>query len=186
MPQLVLINGAPGVGKSTLAQRLAQTRPMTLALDIDAIRYALGGWQEQLPESGLAACRLAAAMASEHLRAGHDVVVSQYLGQVVFIRELESLARSIGADWHEIVLEIDAEKLTTRLQRRHVAPDRAEHTINNGLAGPEDAPSFVDSIGDLLLKRPAAVRIDAGGDADQTLRNVENALAAGGGDARSH
>lgn len=85
----MLINGAPGVGKSTLADRLAQTRSMTLALDIDAIRYAISGWQELMPESGHAACRLAAAMASEHLRAGHDVVISQFLGQTWFICELE-------------------------------------------------------------------------------------------------
>lgn len=186
MARLVLINGAPGVGKSTLAQRLAQTRPMSLALDIDAIRYAIGGWQEQMPASGLAACRLAAAMAAEHLSSGHNVIVSQYLGQVVFISELESLARKVGAEWHEIVLEIDAEALAERLRKRRLTPDRTEHVINNGLAGPEDAPSFVDSMKALLLKRPAAVRIDASGDAEETLRKTEDALAAGGDDARSH
>lgn len=48
MSRLVLINGAPGAGKSTLAQALAQDRPMTLALDIDALKHSLGCWAEGL------------------------------------------------------------------------------------------------------------------------------------------
>ena len=38
MTRLVLINGAPGSGKSMIAHALAQDRSMTLALDIDRIK----------------------------------------------------------------------------------------------------------------------------------------------------
>ena len=41
---LLLINGAPGVGKSTLAQRYAEEHPLALVIDIDAIRAQLGQW----------------------------------------------------------------------------------------------------------------------------------------------
>ena len=42
MPHLVLINGAPASGKSTLARMYADEHPLTLALDIDVLRAMLG------------------------------------------------------------------------------------------------------------------------------------------------
>jgi predicted kinase len=73
--RLVLINGAPGSGKSTLAHLLAQDEPLTLALDVDAIKHSLGQWQSATPAAGITARRLAVALAAEHLRQGHDVLV---------------------------------------------------------------------------------------------------------------
>src|SRR5699024_11891186 len=58
----------PGSGKSTLAARLAEERPLALALDIDVLKHSLGGWDEDLTRSGLQARRLAAAMIGQHLR----------------------------------------------------------------------------------------------------------------------
>lgn len=44
MARLVLINGAPASGKSTLAQMYVDEHPLTLALDIDVVRAMLGRW----------------------------------------------------------------------------------------------------------------------------------------------
>lgn len=55
MPRLVLINGAPGSGKSTLAHLLAQDEATTLALDVDALKYALGCWERDPTTAGLRA-----------------------------------------------------------------------------------------------------------------------------------
>jgi chloramphenicol 3-O-phosphotransferase len=41
---LVLLNGAPSTGKSTLARLYAERHPLTLALDLDLLRAMLGGW----------------------------------------------------------------------------------------------------------------------------------------------
>jgi predicted kinase len=71
---LLLINGAPGVGKSTLARRYADDHPLTLVVEIDAIRTQLGGWQTR-DESRLIARELAIALIRAHLAAGHDIVV---------------------------------------------------------------------------------------------------------------
>ncbi len=73
----MLLNGPPGVGKSTLARRYAAEHPLTLALEIDAVRAMLGSWLEETERSGLAARQLALSMAATHLRAGHDAEVSR-------------------------------------------------------------------------------------------------------------
>lgn len=49
---LLLINGAPGSGKSTPAARIAAERRLGFALDIDRIKHALGGWEQDLQASG--------------------------------------------------------------------------------------------------------------------------------------
>lgn len=88
MPDLVLLNGPPASGKSTIAALLVATRTLALNLDMDVVRGALGGWADLPHESGLAARRLAIAMAAAHLGHGHDVVVPQLLASDTFVREL--------------------------------------------------------------------------------------------------
>src|SRR5512133_2777108 len=108
MTRLMLINRAPGSGKTTLAERLAQDSPMTLGLDVDGIKHSLGRWKEDLHTSGLHARRLSLALAREHLRAGYDVVLGQYLARTSFIEDLERLAGDVDARFHEFVLDLDA------------------------------------------------------------------------------
>lgn len=179
MPRLVLINGAPGSGKSTIAAMLAQDRPMALALDIDVIKHALGDWEVDSVSSGLQARRLSIALAREHLRSGHDVIIGQYLARTAFIEELEHLARECGATFFEFILELDAATLAARLTARRPAPDRTEHAVNNLLVGPEDAPALVDSLTDVRRIRTNAVPIDASGSARDTAALIRTAMANG-------
>ena len=46
MSKLVLLNGPPAVGKSTLARRYADVHPLTLGLEIDTVRALRGAWLE--------------------------------------------------------------------------------------------------------------------------------------------
>jgi predicted kinase len=70
---LIQICGLPGTGKSTLAARLAERRPVVL-LGIDTIEAAM--WRNGLtPEqTGVAAYSVAHAVALPHLRRGQTVV----------------------------------------------------------------------------------------------------------------
>lgn len=176
MSRLILINGAPGSGKSTMAHLLAQDRPMTLALDIDALKHALGCWEEDPLASGLHARRLTLALASEQLRAGFDLVIGQYLARTPFIEDLERLAEEHGAQFLEFVLDLDAAALAKRLAERADNPDRWEHAVNNRLVGPDDANELVQTLEPLRQHRPRATWVDAAGSPASSLGILRAAL----------
>lgn len=176
-PTLTLLNGAPGSGKSTLAALLAEERPLALALDIDPIKHALGGWDEDLTRSGLQARRLATAMIGQHLADGHDVVLGQYLARIPFLDELEQLAAAREARFVEVALLLDEHTLAQRLQRRRERPDRPEQARNDRFVSPGQAGELIRSIEEVLALRPAARRVDASGSIEQTLAAVRALLA---------
>jgi predicted kinase len=178
MTRFVLINGAPGSGKSTIAHALAQDEPMTLALDIDGIKHALGCWEEDPLASGLHARRLTLALAGEHLHAGFDVVIGHYLARTPFIEDLERLAERHGARFYEFVLDLDAAALAKRLAERASNPNRLEHAVNNRLVGPEDADALVQTIEPLRKQRPRAFWVDAAEPLSSTLEILRAALRA--------
>ena len=59
MARLVLINGLPSTGKSTLARLYADRHPLTLALDLDVLRGMLGRWLDHPVDAGLRARAMA-------------------------------------------------------------------------------------------------------------------------------
>jgi predicted kinase len=176
MTCLVLINGAPGSGKSTIAHALAQDRSMTLALDIDAIKHSLARWEEDPLASGLHARRLTLALANEQLHAGFDVVIGQYVARTPFIEDLEQLAERHRARFCEFVLDLDVDALAKRLAERASNPDRAEHLVNNRLVEPQDANALVESIEPLRQSRSRACWVDAAGTISATLDILRAAL----------
>jgi predicted kinase len=176
VPRLVLINGAPGSGKSTLAHLVAHDQPLTLALDVDALKHSLGSWDRDPTEAGLRARRLAIALARENLSHGSDVIVAQYLAQSTFIDQLDALARSLAADFVEIMLVVDPTTLAQRLAARGARPDRPEHHVNNRLVGPDDAGHLTAAIEAVLRQRPRARLVDASGDVARTAARVRAAI----------
>lgn len=175
-PVLLLLNGAPGSGKSTVAARLVAQRPLALALEIDALKHSLGGWDRDLQASGLQARRLAFALARRHLEDGHDVVIGQYLARPAFAQQLEDLAAHSGARFVEAVLLLDAEALAQRLTARRHAPDRPEQAANDRFVGPEDAPALVASIDQVLTAQPGSRRIDAARPIDRIVDELSALL----------
>ncbi len=123
---MVLLNGMPAVGKSTLAYRLIQRRPMALNLDIDIIRHQIGHWLSRPTEAGLASRAMARSMAEIHLSAGFDVVVPQFLGRPGFIGELADVARSAGASFSHILLETSLEQAVEMFERRQAESNKPD------------------------------------------------------------
>jgi predicted kinase len=101
--RLILLNGPPAIGKSTLARRYVADNPLALCLDIDEIRCRLGQWDSH-PQSKPLARTLGLQMARTHLANGYRVVVPQLLLRTEFIEELAGAAAEAHVPFTEIVL----------------------------------------------------------------------------------
>jgi predicted kinase len=163
-PVLVLLNGIPASGKTTVARAWCQQHAsnLPLALDVDVLRSMLGGWQESGRDAGLAARALAIAAIRTHLGAGHDVIVPQYLRKAQFIEQLEEVADLSGSAFIECALIISDRLAFERFERRAKGVDLppsapADHH------GELEAP-MVDVEADFeefLTTRPRVERLDA-------------------------
>lgn len=182
VPDLVLLNGPPASGKSTIAALLVAARPLALNLDVDAVRGALGAWSEQPHESGLAARRLALAMCTAHLTAGHDVVVPQLVARDTFVLELEAVAAQVGARFVEVALMVDREEMLRAFAARSAAPENQQHLdaveLVRQSGGTESLVELHDRLMAFLDTRRSARMVDVTrGDVAATLALVESAIA---------
>jgi predicted kinase len=133
---LLLLNGAPGVGTSTLARRFVADRPLALDLDLDLVRALLGRWDEWPQDSGRLARDLALVMVRQHLAAGHDVVVPQAVGRLPFVERLAAVAQEVGVRFAHVLLREDRERAVARFETRSRATDRTDqHAAAAELAG---------------------------------------------------
>jgi len=182
VPRLILLNGPPGIGKSTLAQRYVEDHPLALNLDIDTVRCLLGRWIDHQERAGWMARALALHMARVHLVDGHDVVVPQLLGRPPFIEQLEQLAEAVPATFFEIVLLDSKELALERFSARRVQPTLPgrfnPHEVLDRIGGMTAVDALYDRLMDLLAMRPEAVIIETkAGDVDgsyaELLRRVE-------------
>ena len=179
---LILLNGPPAAGKSTLAGRLVDLRPLALNLDIDLVRGQLGGWLDQPTEAGLAARAMAISMIKTHLGSGYDVVVPQLLARKDFIEELEHAAAEAGAEFVEIALDVTRSEAVSAFEERRQAPTHSTHRDASDLV---DRSQSADPIGEmydalqlLLETRPQSHPIGAPrGDIDATLSSIRRTLA---------
>lgn len=179
MAQLVLINGAPASGKSTLARRLAEERPLTLVLDLDSVRGSLGRWAQDASAAGQAARTLGLAMAEAHLRTGRDVIVPQFLQRLDLVLALADLTRRVGADFVEVALVSDPDEAA---QRFAVRTDSAESNhrdaaLLQAAPGAEPIETMYRGMIAMLRTRPATryVRTRAG-EVDETYADLLRAL----------
>ena len=181
VPSLILLNGPPSSGKSTLGRRWILGHPLALNLDIDVVRGLLGEWAETPHESGVAACRLAIAMASTHLADGHDVIVPQFFAREQFIVELDATARATSARFIEIALIVSRADTLRAFSSRSAAPENQQHRDARALlersGGLDALGEMHDTFTKLLETRPNAHRIDVvRGDVESTLALVESVI----------
>lgn len=120
MPRLLLLNGPPGIGKSTIATRWATEHPGVLRCDIDVLRGLVGG--VDLQRAGELVRPAALAMITAYLGSGHDVVLPQMLMRVGEIERFERAATVAGARFVEVLL-MDAEQASIDRFHRRGGPD---------------------------------------------------------------
>ncbi|AJR18614.1 AAA family ATPase [Pimelobacter simplex] len=104
MARLLHLNGAPGVGKSTLAQRYAAEHPGVLACDIDRLRCFVGGWEDDFAGAGAVIRPVAQAMIAAHLDGGRDVVLPQMLADEGERAGFRAIAADAGHDYVHVLL----------------------------------------------------------------------------------
>ena len=180
-PVLVLLNGAPASGKSTLARAWAQRHgaDLPLALDIDVLRSMLGGWELSPGDAGLAARAVAVAGIRAHLASGRDVVVPQYLYRTAFIDELRELADSVPADFLECAVLVDATSAADRFDQRRVGSSTSGgpySPVVHGALGEHSMTQHVAEFERVLAGRPHVVRLR--GTLDEMLDQLDAAVAA--------
>lgn len=117
-PKLILINGNPGMGKSTLAERYANEHPLTLNLDVDRIWHMMSEWQTMLSESHRLKQKHSYALAASHLAEGYDVIVPDLMETVDRPETFERIAKLHGAIFREVVLVASVDDAIERCKAR--------------------------------------------------------------------
>lgn len=180
-PRLILLNGPPGIGKSTLAARFADDHPGTLNLDIDRLHPFVGGWREDTRTHDLLR-PVALAMAAAHLAGGHDVITPQLVIPDEAVSAFARVAAGAGADFREVVLLDDRGRAIGRGTARPSldAWGRHNRAVIDELGGTAFLAGLFDALTAALRHRPHARLVSSRpGEPDATYATLLDVLSEG-------
>jgi broad-specificity NMP kinase len=151
--RLIILNGAPGVGKSTVAEKLHAEMPLSFLLVIDAWWKQIADWRENRKESQRLVYTLASVAIDAYLGEGKDVIVDKaILNDTETLDTLVGIGQKHGAEIYEFVLAADKEIVLERATKRGFN--------TQGLLTPEEAEHLWELSQDLKETRPGATVID--------------------------
>lgn len=178
--RLILINGMPGLGKSTLARRYAADRPGTLVCDIDVLRTFISGWRDDFGGAGARIRPAALGMITGYLRDSGDVVLPQLLASVAELERFERAAEEAGAEMVHVMLTADTDDAVRRFHRRDDGSDPWHAIVEELVAedgGDGTLRAYAPMLADLVARRPAIRQVSSvEGDQEATYERLLAAL----------
>jgi len=120
--KLIIINGPCGVGKSTIAEKLHDSLPLSYLLDIDALRRNISHYREHKKERLEIGYSISLAIADTCLSLGRDVVVDKMMYHPATLDTFHKLAKKYKADVYEIILWADKKSVIKRAEKRGYRP----------------------------------------------------------------
>jgi predicted kinase len=151
MARLILLNGPPAVGKTTLARRWADEHPGTLICEIDLLRTLVAGWETDAVTAGARIRTAALAMITAYLRAGGDVVLPQLLADPAELGRFVQAATSAGAQYVHVLLTAPEEEIVRRFHDRgadHAWGTRTREMVESD-GGDEALRTWIARLGEL-------------------------------------
>ncbi len=178
MPTLIVLNGPPGIGKSTLASRYIDEHPGTLNLDIDRLHPLIGGWRDDTRTHDILR-PLALAMAATHLHGGRDVIAPNCITMPSRIEEFEQVAQRAGGRFIEVVLMAPRADAIARFADRTDDSEWGRHNreLVPRLGGERWLGELYDRFEPYLAQRSTPVITSVEGAEDETYRHLEQLLA---------
>ncbi len=150
--KLILINGPPGVGKSTVAEKLHKAIPLSYLLEIDALRRNIANYREQVKESGELSYDVSTAIVEACFNAGSDVIIDKAISDIEVIDSFFQVAKKYNANIYEFILNASKELVIKRAENRGYRV--------GGLLTSEKVERWWEDTQEYIKKRPQAIVVD--------------------------
>ena len=150
--KLIILNGPCGVGKSTIAEKLHASMPLSYLVDVDAVSRNISHYRDYKEERRELTLTVARAMMDAVLSSNRDVIVDKMVYDPAILDSYHTIANKYHAEVFEIILWAPKDVV---MQRANV---RGWH--EGGLLTPEKCEMFWNKIDELKANRPKAKVVD--------------------------
>ncbi|MCK8503273.1 AAA family ATPase [Myxococcus fulvus] len=138
-PRVILVSGPSGVGKSTVARRLAEQSPEARAVHLpsdDFYAYVRKGylepWRTEAHDQNITVMNTLVASATAYAAGGYEVVVDGVIGPWFFAPWLAA-ARAHPLDLRLVILLPDEARTVARAQARTTSDALTEAAVLRGI-----------------------------------------------------